>query len=98
MVTNGKCSGEYLTVPIDSLASPAGSLFVVGSAPGRPCGSHGSVSALWTHETAKSAHDLSRKLGVEMPIVTAVCRVLYEGAPANAMVDELLNRELKAEF
>ena len=33
-----------------------------------------------------------------MPIVTAVCRILYEGAPVNAMVDELLSRELKAEF
>ena len=37
-------------------------------------------------------------MGVEMPIVTAVRRVLYEGTPANAMVDELLSRELKAEF
>jgi glycerol-3-phosphate dehydrogenase (NAD(P)+) len=47
---------------------------------------------------ALSIRRLAERLGVEMPIVTAVCRVLYEGAPANAMVDELLNRELKAEF
>ena len=52
-------------------------------------------------EGASNAHSIRRlaeRMGVEMPIVTAVCRVLYEGAPANAMVDELLSRELKAEF
>jgi glycerol-3-phosphate dehydrogenase (NAD(P)+) len=47
---------------------------------------------------ARSIRRLAQRMGVEMPIVTAVCRVLYEGAPANAMVEELLNRELKAEF
>jgi glycerol-3-phosphate dehydrogenase (NAD(P)+) len=47
---------------------------------------------------ARSISRLADRMGVEMPIVTAVCRVLYEGAPANAMVEELLNRELKAEF
>jgi glycerol-3-phosphate dehydrogenase (NAD(P)+) len=41
---------------------------------------------------------LAGRLGVEMPIVTAVCRVLYEAASAKAMVEELLNRQLKAEF
>jgi glycerol-3-phosphate dehydrogenase (NAD(P)+) len=41
---------------------------------------------------------LAQRLGVEMPIVSAVYRVLYEAAPANAMVEELLSRELKAEF
>ena len=47
---------------------------------------------------AHSIRKLAEQLGAEMPIVTAVYRVLYEAAPANAMVDELLNRELKAEF
>jgi glycerol-3-phosphate dehydrogenase (NAD(P)+) len=41
---------------------------------------------------------LAARIGVEMPIVSAVYRVLYEVAPVNAMVDELLNRQLKAEF
>jgi glycerol-3-phosphate dehydrogenase (NAD(P)+) len=41
---------------------------------------------------------LAARLQVEMPIVTAVSRILYEGAPVNAMVDELLSRQLKAEF
>jgi glycerol-3-phosphate dehydrogenase (NAD(P)+) len=42
--------------------------------------------------------ELAARIGVEMPIVSAVCRVLYEAAPAKAMVEELLSRQLKAEF
>jgi glycerol-3-phosphate dehydrogenase (NAD(P)+) len=41
---------------------------------------------------------LAARMRIEMPIVSAVCRVLYEAAPANAMVEELLSRQLKAEF
>jgi glycerol-3-phosphate dehydrogenase (NAD(P)+) len=47
---------------------------------------------------ARSIRALAERNGVEMPIVAAVCRVLYEGAAADAMVDELLSRELKREF
>jgi glycerol-3-phosphate dehydrogenase (NAD(P)+) len=47
---------------------------------------------------ARSVKRLAERMNVEMPIVTAVYRVLYEGAAAKAMVEELLNRELKAEF
>lgn len=47
---------------------------------------------------ARAIRRLAERLGVEMPIVAAVCRVLYEGASANAMVGELLSRGLKAEF
>jgi glycerol-3-phosphate dehydrogenase (NAD(P)+) len=47
---------------------------------------------------ALAIRTLAARIGVEMPIVSAVCRVLYEAAPANAMVEELLSRELKAEF
>jgi glycerol-3-phosphate dehydrogenase (NAD(P)+) len=47
---------------------------------------------------ARSISRLAERMGVEIPIVTAVRRVLYEGTSANAMVDELLSRELKAEF
>ena len=35
---------------------------------------------------------------IDMPIVEAVYRVVYEAAPAQAMVEELLSRGLKAEF
>jgi glycerol-3-phosphate dehydrogenase (NAD(P)+) len=41
---------------------------------------------------------LAERYGVEMPISSAVYRVLYEAAPPGAMVEELLSRELKAEF
>ena len=38
------------------------------------------------------------KWGVELPIVAAVCRCLYEDQPPQAMVEGLFSRELKAEF
>ena len=39
-------------------------------------------------KTTKSAFDLERKLGVDMPITTEVYRILYEGkAPEQAVVD-----------
>jgi glycerol-3-phosphate dehydrogenase (NAD(P)+) len=47
---------------------------------------------------ARSIGQLATRMGVEMPIVAAVCRILYDGASANAMVEQLLSRELKAEF
>ncbi|HYA34169.1 MAG TPA: NAD(P)H-dependent glycerol-3-phosphate dehydrogenase [Candidatus Binataceae bacterium] len=47
---------------------------------------------------AKSIRELARRHRVEMPIVEAVCRTLYEGEPPQAMVDGLLSRALKSEF
>ena len=47
---------------------------------------------------AESISALAARLQIEMPIVRAVNRILYERAPVIAMVDELLSRELKAEF
>ncbi len=47
---------------------------------------------------AKSVWSLAQKLDIEMPIVSAVYRLLYERTSARAMVEELLSRELKAEF
>jgi glycerol-3-phosphate dehydrogenase (NAD(P)+) len=47
--------------------------------------------------TAKSAHALSLKHKVEMPITSAVYQVLYEGRPARETVRDLMRRELKAE-
>ena len=47
---------------------------------------------------SRSVLALANKLGVEMPIVSAVYRSLYEGQAPNAMVEELLSRGLKAEF
>ncbi len=47
---------------------------------------------------ARSVLAKATSLGVEMPIVRAVYRGLYEGQAPNAMVEELLSRALKAEF
>ncbi|MBQ7415866.1 MAG: NAD(P)-dependent glycerol-3-phosphate dehydrogenase [Oscillospiraceae bacterium] len=46
---------------------------------------------------AESAYALCQKQGVEMPIVTAAYRVLYEGASAKDAVLELLHRSKKSE-
>jgi glycerol-3-phosphate dehydrogenase (NAD(P)+) len=48
--------------------------------------------------TARSAHTLAKRLGVEMPITSAVYSVLYEGKPVLQAVEELMARELGYEF
>ena len=47
--------------------------------------------------TAKSAHCLSRKLGVEMPITEQIYSVLYKEKSPIKAVKELMTREKKAE-
>ncbi len=49
-------------------------------------------------KTAKSAYDLSKKLGVTMPITTEVHAVLYEDKPVQQAVKDLMARELGYEF
>jgi glycerol-3-phosphate dehydrogenase (NAD(P)+) len=48
--------------------------------------------------TAKSVYDLSRKLGVEMPLHHAIYQILYEGLAPKAALASLTSRELKSEF
>jgi glycerol-3-phosphate dehydrogenase (NAD(P)+) len=48
--------------------------------------------------TAKSAHELSKKLGVEMPITSEVYAVLYEDKPVSRALSDLMARELGYEF
>jgi glycerol-3-phosphate dehydrogenase (NAD(P)+) len=48
--------------------------------------------------TAKSAFHLASKVGVELPIVSEVYRVLYEGKPVYDAVRDLLNRPLGKEW
>jgi glycerol-3-phosphate dehydrogenase (NAD(P)+) len=48
--------------------------------------------------TARSAWALAERTGVDMPIVRAVNRVLYEGRPAREAIAELMERELRAEL
>ncbi len=47
--------------------------------------------------TARSARDLSHKLGIEMPIVEAVHALLYEGLPAPRALERLMLREPRPE-
>jgi glycerol-3-phosphate dehydrogenase (NAD(P)+) len=47
---------------------------------------------------ARAIVRLAERYGIEMPISSAVYRILYEAASPGAMVEELLSRELKAEF
>lgn len=46
---------------------------------------------------AKSARALAAKMGVAMPIVDAVNRVLFENQPPREAMGDLMNRELRAE-
>lgn len=48
--------------------------------------------------TAQAVLHLSRKLNVSMPITESVCNILHEGMPAREAVEQLLNREPKAEI
>jgi glycerol-3-phosphate dehydrogenase (NAD(P)+) len=47
--------------------------------------------------TAQSARELAAREGVEMPIVDAVNRVLFEGQSARSAIAALMTRELRAE-
>jgi glycerol-3-phosphate dehydrogenase (NAD(P)+) len=48
--------------------------------------------------TAKSAHDLGLRLGIEMPITNEVYRVLYEGKDVRQALYDLMTRPLVREF
>jgi len=47
--------------------------------------------------TARSAHECARKLGVETPIIDQVYSLLYEQKPPAQAMEELLQRDQKAE-
>ena len=47
--------------------------------------------------TTRSAHALAAREGVEMPIVDAVWRVLFDGQPARDAIGALMARELRPE-
>ena len=46
---------------------------------------------------ALSAHQLSQRAGVEMPICESAYRVLYEGQPVGSVLDQLMNRSKRRE-
>jgi glycerol-3-phosphate dehydrogenase (NAD(P)+) len=47
--------------------------------------------------TARELHSIAARLGIEMPITRAVCRVLIDHTQARSAADELLQRGPKAE-
>jgi glycerol-3-phosphate dehydrogenase (NAD(P)+) len=49
-------------------------------------------------KTTKSAYDLARRLGVEMPITDAMYKLLYEDLPAKEAVTALMTRAPKHEL
>lgn len=49
-------------------------------------------------ETTRSVYQLSQKLGIEMPITTAVYHLLFGGKDAKIVAKELMGRELKTEW
>jgi glycerol-3-phosphate dehydrogenase (NAD(P)+) len=48
--------------------------------------------------TAKSAYELSQRLGVDMPITLGVYQVLYENKPLRQAVSDLMSRQPRPEF
>lgn len=48
-------------------------------------------------KTAKATHELSQRLGVEMPITEGVYKMLYEGKTPQQLLQELMDRPLKGE-
>jgi glycerol-3-phosphate dehydrogenase (NAD(P)+) len=48
-------------------------------------------------KAAKAVHEVAEKLGIEMPIVNQVYRILYEGVTPREAVEALMRRELKPE-
>jgi glycerol-3-phosphate dehydrogenase (NAD(P)+) len=48
-------------------------------------------------KAAKAVHDVAERLGIEMPIVNVVYRILYEGLSPREAVSSLMRRQLKPE-
>ncbi len=48
-------------------------------------------------KTTKSAYDLGKKMGIELPITTEVYKVIYEDKPAKQALTDLMTRPLKHE-
>jgi glycerol-3-phosphate dehydrogenase (NAD(P)+) len=49
-------------------------------------------------KTARSAHELAMKMGVEMPITAQVYQIIYEDKDPKEAVKALMSRELKLEL
>ena len=49
-------------------------------------------------KTSASVHDLSQKLGIEMPLSEQVYQVVHQDKPAAQAIDDIMNRALKHEL
>jgi glycerol-3-phosphate dehydrogenase (NAD(P)+) len=49
-------------------------------------------------KTTRAAHLLAERLGVDMPLVDAVYKILYEGLAPREAIKKLMSRELKDEL
>ena len=49
------------------------------------------------YPTARSAHQLAQKLGVETPIIAETFAMLYEGKEIRQALHDLMSRDLKPE-
>jgi glycerol-3-phosphate dehydrogenase (NAD(P)+) len=49
-------------------------------------------------KTARSVYNLSRKVGVEMPICNEIYHVLYDGVPPAVALERLMTRDLRHEL
>ncbi len=49
-------------------------------------------------KTSRAVHLLAQRLGVDMPLVTAIYRILYEGLAPKEAIKKLMTRELKDEL
>jgi glycerol-3-phosphate dehydrogenase (NAD(P)+) len=49
-------------------------------------------------KTAKSVYNLSRKVGVEMPICSEIYHVLYDDVPPQEALERLMTRDLRQEL
>jgi hypothetical protein len=51
----------------------------------------------WNLLLSRSAHELAKKMGVDMPITTGIYRVIHEDADPLAVVTEVMTRDLGPE-
>jgi glycerol-3-phosphate dehydrogenase (NAD(P)+) len=49
-------------------------------------------------KTSKAAHLLAERLGVEVPLVSAIVKILYQGLAPKEAIKKLMSRELKDEL
>lgn len=73
----------------------AGILIGEGKSPAEAMEAVGAV--VEGYYAAKSAYELGKRQGIDMPIVNAAYQVLYEGIPAGEVIRSLLLRERKPE-